>query len=101
MTDQELIQALRAHLTTTRKVGLYPGKSGIWAVVEQAVDRLANQNTNILALQREIEGLRKQNEQLREAAALLAKESADLLKRRWIPATEQLPEPPEDERRKQ
>ena len=42
---------------------------------------------------KEIETLRGQNEQLREAAALVAKESAELLERRWMP----LPEPPEEE----
>lgn len=62
------------------------------AVGLAAADRIANQNTHILALQREIEGLRSQNEQLREASALLAKESAELLERRWIPVEERLPE---------
>ena len=41
---------------------------------------------------KEIENLRGQNEQLREAAALVTKESAELLERRWIPVTERLPE---------
>lgn len=41
---------------------------------------------------KEIIKLRAQNEQLREAAALVAKESAELLERRWIPVTERLPE---------
>lgn len=40
MTDQELIQALRVHLEAARKIGLYPGKSGIWAMIKQAADRL-------------------------------------------------------------
>lgn len=82
MKDQELVKALRTHLEVARKIGLYQGKSGIWAVIEQASDRIANQSTHILALQKEIEGLRSQNEQLREAAALVAKESAELLERR-------------------
>lgn len=94
MKDQELVKALRTHLEVARKIGLYQGKSGIWAVIEQASDRIANQNTHILALQKEIEGLRSQNEQLREAAALVAKESAELLERRWIPVEERLPEDP-------
>ena len=47
---------------------------------------------DIAALQQEIEKLRGQNEQLREAAALVTKESAELLERRWIPVTERLPE---------
>ena len=73
MTDQELIQALRTHLEAARKIGLYPGKSGIWAVIEQAADRLDNQNTHIAALQKAIEDLRRQMP-------------------RWIPVTERLPE---------
>lgn len=39
---------------------------------------------------KEIEKLRGQNEQLREAAALVAKESAELLEQRWIPVNENL-----------
>lgn len=77
MKDQELVNALRTHVETARKIGLYPGKSGIWAVIEQATDRIANQNTHILALQKEIEGLRAQLP-------------------RWIPVTERLPETADD-----
>ena len=92
MKDQELVKALRTQVEVARKIGLYPGKSGIWAVIEQASDRIANQNIHITALQQEIEKLRGQNEQLREAAALVTKESAELLERRWIPVNERLPE---------
>lgn len=92
MRDQELVNKLRTHLEVARKIGLYPGKSGIWAVIEQTADRIANQSTHIAALQQEIEKLRAQNEQLREAAALVTKESAELLERRWIPVEERLPE---------
>lgn len=92
MRDQELVNKLRTHLEAARKIGLYQGKSGIWAVIEQASDRIANQSTHIAALQQEIEKLRGQNEQLREAAALVTKESAELLERRWIPVEERLPE---------
>lgn len=92
MRDQELVNKLRTHLEAARKIGLYQGKSGIWAVIEQASDRIANQSTHIAALQQEIEKLRGQNEQLREAAALVAQESAELLERRWIPVEERLPE---------
>ena len=46
----------------------------------------------IEAQAKEIEKLRGQNKQLREAAALVTKESAELLERRWIPVTERLPE---------
>lgn len=73
MRDQELVNKLRTHLEVTRKIGLYPGKSGIWAVIEQAADRIANQSTHIAALQQEIEKLRGQLP-------------------RWIPVTERLPE---------
>ena len=62
------------------------------AVGLAAADRIANQSTHIAALQQKIEKLRGQNEQLREAAALVAKESAELLERRWIPVEERLPE---------
>lgn len=62
------------------------------AVGLAAADRIANQSTHIAALQQEIEKLRAQNEQLREAAALVTKESAELLERRWIPVEERLPE---------
>ena len=92
MKDQELVNKLRTHLEVARKIGLYPGKSGIWAVIEQASDRIANQSTHIAALQQEIEKLRGQNKQLREAAALVTKESAELLERQWIPVEERLPE---------
>ena len=61
------------------------------AVGPAAADRIANQSTNIAALQQEIEKLRGQNKQLREAAALVAKESAELLEQRWIPVDERLP----------
>lgn len=64
MRDQELVNKLRTHLEVTRKIGLYPGKSGIWAVIEQASDRIANQSTHIAALQQKIEKLRGQNRQL-------------------------------------
>lgn len=73
MRDQELVNKLRTHLEVTRKIGLYPGKSGIWTVIEQAADRIANQSTHIAALQQEIEKLRGQLP-------------------RWIPVTERLPE---------
>lgn len=64
MRDQELVNKLRTHLEVVRKIGLYPGKSGIWAVIEQTADRIANQSTHIAALQQEIEKLWGQNRQL-------------------------------------
>ena len=115
MRDQELVNALRCVSTAggpmgdCKKCPFYKtepvpedlaGKVNLteWsscdvdAVGLAAADRIANQSTHIAALQREIEKLRGQNEQLREAAALVAKESAELLERRWIPVTERLPE---------
>lgn len=73
MKDQELVSALRTHVEAARKIGLYRGKSGIWAVIEQASDRIANQSNHIAALQQEIEKLRGQLP-------------------RWIPVEERLPE---------
>lgn len=115
MRDQELVSALRCVSTAggpmgdCKKCPFYKtepvpedlaGKVNLteWsscdvdAVGLAAADRIANQSTHIAALQQEIEKLRGQNEQLRAAAALVAKESAELLERRWIPVTERLPE---------
>lgn len=107
MRDQELVNALRCASTTgvmgdCKKCSFYktePVPEGLagkidlteWASCDvdgmglAAADRIANQSTHIAALQQEIEKLRGQNEQLREAAALVTKESAELLERRWIP----------------
>lgn len=88
MKDQELVNALRCTSSPGEPIGdcekcrFYKtepvpedlvGKFDLteWsscdvdAVGLAAADRIANQNTHILALQKEIEGLRKQNEQLR------------------------------------
>lgn len=115
MRDQELVNALRCVSTAGGPIGdckkcpfckTEPVPKNLkkavnlteWsscdvdAVGLAAADRIANQSTHIAALQQEIEKLRGQNEQLREAAALVAKESAELLERRWIPVTERLPE---------
>lgn len=59
---------------------------------EQSADRIVAAEEYALVLKKEIEKLRGQNEQLREAAALVTKESAELLEHRWIPVTERLPE---------
>lgn len=91
MNDQELVNALREHAEWQRG-NEWETPITLGDDLVEAADRIANQNTHILALQKEIEGLRSQNEQLREAAALVAKESAELLERRWIPVTERLPE---------
>lgn len=115
MRDQELVNALRCVSTAggpmgdCKKCQFYKtepvpedlaGKVNLteWsscdvdAVGLAAADRIANLSTHIAALQQEIEKLRGQNEQLREAAALVTKESAELLERRWIPVEERLPE---------
>lgn len=98
MRDQELVSSIRRLKVETGSLACMGcghehncGVSGC-AVMREAADRIANQSTNIAALQQEIEKLRGQNKQLREAAALVAKESAELLERRWIPVTERLPE---------
>ena len=90
MTNQGIVGVLRHYVQNSRKFGVYPGLAGLWVTIEQAADRIANQETHILALQREIQNLRSQNEQLREAAAMVAKESAELLEKRQFPVTEQL-----------
>ena len=115
MNDQELVNALRCVSTAGGPIGdckkcpfckTEPVPKNLkkavnlteWsscdvdAVGLAAADRIANQSTHIAALQMEIEKLRGQNEQLREAAALVTKESAELLERRWIPVEERLPE---------
>ena len=96
MKDQELVKALRKHAEWAQ-ANKWETPITLGDDLVEAADRIANQNTHILALQKEIERLRSQNEQLREAAALVTKESAELLERRWIPVEERLPEPPEVE----
>lgn len=91
MKDQELVKALREHAEWAR-ANEWETPITLGDDLVEAADRIANQNTHILALQKEIEGLQSQNEQLREAATLVAKESAELLERRWIPVEERLPE---------
>ena len=98
MRDTNLVNALRRLKVETGSLACMGcghehncGVSGC-AVMREAADRIANQNTHIAALQQEIEKLRGQNEQLREAAALVTKESAELLEQRWIPVEERLPE---------
>ena len=97
MRDSKLVSAIRRLKVETGSLACIGcghehncGVSGC-AVMREAADRIANQSTHIAALQKEIEKLRGQNKQLREAAALVAKESAELLERRWIPVEERLP----------
>ena len=91
MKDQELVKALREHAEWQRG-NEWETPITLGDDLVEAADRIANQSTHIAALQQEIEKLRGQNKQLREAAALVAKESAELLERRWIPVEERLPE---------
>ena len=107
MRDQELVNALRCVSTAGGPIGdckkcpfckTEPVPKNLaetvslteWsscdvdAVGLAAADQLENQNAHIAALQQEIEKLRAQNEQLREAAALVTKESAELLERNYV-----------------
>lgn len=83
MRDQELVNAIRRLKVETGSLACMGcghehncGVSGC-AVMREAADRIANQSTHIAALQQEIEKLRGQNEQLREAAALVTVEAAE------------------------
>lgn len=87
MRDTNLVNALREHAEWAR--------ANEWETPITLGDDLAEAADRIEAQAKEIENLRGQNEQLREAAALVTKESAELLERRWIPVEERLPEPPE------
>lgn len=92
MRDTNLVNALREHADWWENGDMMDPLGGLEKDLLAAADRIANQSTHIAVLQKEIEKLRGQNKQLREAAALVAKESAELLERRWIPVTERLPE---------
>ena len=91
MRDTNLVNALREH-TEWARANEWETPITLGDDLVEAADRITNQSIHIAALQQEIEKLRGQNEQLREAAALVAKESAELLERRWIPVEERLPE---------
>ena len=72
MKDQDLVNALREHAEWQRG-NEWETPITLGDDLAEAADRIANQNTHILALQKEIEGLRAQLP-------------------RWIPVTERLPE---------
>ena len=72
MKDQELVNALREHAEWAQG-NEWETPITLGDDLVEAADRIANQNTHILALQKEIEGLRKQLP-------------------RWIPVTERMPE---------
>lgn len=86
MRDTNLVNALREHAEWAQ--------ANEWETPITLGDNLTEAADRIEAQAKEIENLRGQNEQLREAAALVTKESAELLERRWMP----LPEPPKEER---
>ena len=85
MKDQELVNALREHADWWENGDMMEPLGGLEKDLAEAADRIEAQA-------KEIENLRGQNKQLREAAALVTKESAELLERRWIPVEERLPE---------
>lgn len=76
MKDQDLVNALREHAEWQRG-NEWETPITLGDDLVEAADRIANQNTHILALQKEIDRLRAQLP-------------------RWIPVTERLPEPPEE-----
>ena len=83
MRDTNLVNSLREHAEWAR--------ANEWETPITLGDDLAEAADRIEAQAKEIEKLRGQNRQLREAAALVAKESAELLERQWIPVAERLP----------
>ena len=83
MESQDIVNALREHAEWA--------EGNQWETPITLGDDLAEAADRIEAQAKEIEKLRGQNKQLREAAALVAKESAELLERRWIPVEERLP----------
>lgn len=85
MRDTNLVNALREHADWWENGNMMEPLGGLEKDLAEAADLIEAQA-------KEIEKLRGQNEQLREAAALVAKESAELLERRWIPVEERLPE---------
>lgn len=77
MRDTNLVNALREHAEWARE--------NEWETPITLGDDLVKAADRIEAQAKEIE-------KLREAAALVTKESAELLERRWIPVEERLPE---------
>lgn len=80
MRDTNLVNALREHAEWAR--------ANEWETPITLGDDLAEAADRIEAQAKEIEKLRGQNKQLREAAALVTKERAELLERRWTPVEE-------------
>lgn len=59
MSGEEIVNALRLNVAAARKVGLYPGKSGLWETIEQAADLIENQQNHIRALMQANDALRR------------------------------------------
>lgn len=59
MKDQELVNALREHADWWENGDMMDPLGGLEKDLFAAADRIANQSTHILALQKEIAGLRK------------------------------------------
>lgn len=76
MNGQDLVNALREHAEWAR--------ANEWETPITLGDDLVEAADRIEAQAKEIEKLRGQNKQLREAAALVAKESAELLERNYV-----------------
>jgi hypothetical protein len=83
MRDTNLVKALHEHAEWA--------EGNQWETPITLGDDLTEAADRIEAQAKEIENLRGQNKQLREAAALVAKESVELLERRWIPVEEDAP----------
>lgn len=59
MSGEEIVNALSLNVAAARKVGLYPGKNGIWETIEQAADLIENQQNHIRALMQTNDALRR------------------------------------------
>ena len=119
MTREEIARGLRCSASTGEKdCGKCPWgireefEGGAWESCDcdrmavEAADLLENDGSQILALQRELElkraqldcasasaeKLRRQNGELRDAAALVTRLAADAAEREWISAAERMPE---------
>ena len=120
MTREEIARGLRCSASTGEKDcekcpwGIREEfEGGVWESCDcdrmavEAADLLENDGSQVLALQRELElkraqldcasasaeKLRRQNGELREAAAQVTKLAADAAEREWISVEDRLPEP--------
>mgnify|MGYP000665904103 CR=1 FL=1 len=119
MKDQELVNALREHADWWENGDMMDPLGGLEKDLFAAADRIANQSTHILALQKEIAGLRKAVRWVHDGLYLCDPEKNTVCKKsgckkqcfhttfpafadawaetpapqlRWIPVTERLPE---------